>query len=136
MQLPQRQHLVLSCCERGRLPVQAMRLKHGMKFRMMAVGLKMAGHKKVANMITSSWKVHAFLSLNSLQAETDDSWQDSLTPIVGLLVTILHLPMSIAASLHEVPHSAVCCCRCGSCTIPRPWTSTFSSVPRRLASCR
>lgn len=38
--------------------MQAMRLKHGMKFRMMAVGLKMAGHKKVANMITSSWKVH------------------------------------------------------------------------------
>ena len=39
------------------LPVQAMRLKHGMRFRMMAVGLKMAGHKKVADMITSSWKV-------------------------------------------------------------------------------
>lgn len=34
-----------------------MRLKHGMRFRMMAVGLKMAGHKKVADMITSSWKV-------------------------------------------------------------------------------
>ena len=34
-----------------------MRLKHGMKFRMTALGLKIAGHKKVADMILSSWKV-------------------------------------------------------------------------------
>ena len=39
------------------LAVQAMRLKHGLKFRMTSVALKMAGHKKVANMIISSWKV-------------------------------------------------------------------------------
>ena len=37
--------------------MQAMRLKHGMKFRMTALGLKIAGHKKVADMILSSWKV-------------------------------------------------------------------------------
>ncbi len=37
--------------------MQAMRLKHGLKFRMTSVALKMAGHKKVANMIISSWKV-------------------------------------------------------------------------------
>ena len=39
------------------MAVQAMRLKHGLKFRMTSVALKMAGHKKVANMIISSWKV-------------------------------------------------------------------------------
>ena len=43
--------------DQGGLALQAMRLKHGMKFRMTAVALKMAGHKKVANMIISSWKV-------------------------------------------------------------------------------
>jgi hypothetical protein len=51
-----------------------MRLKHGMKFRMMAVGLKMAGHKKVANMITSSWKVLAPLSVNSVLVWTGHSF--------------------------------------------------------------
>lgn len=45
----------------GDFAVQAMRIKHGMKFKMMAVGLRMAGHKKVADMIKSSWKVcHSF----------------------------------------------------------------------------
>ena len=34
-----------------------MRVKHSLRFKFMAVGLKLAGHKKVADMITSSWKV-------------------------------------------------------------------------------
>ena len=34
-----------------------MRLKHGLRFRAMAVGLRSAGHEKIANMIISSWKV-------------------------------------------------------------------------------
>lgn len=37
--------------------LQAMRMKHGIRFKLMAAGLRMAGHKKVADMIKSSWKV-------------------------------------------------------------------------------
>jgi hypothetical protein len=38
-------------------PVQAMRMKHGIRFKLIATGLRMAGYKKVADMINSSWKV-------------------------------------------------------------------------------
>lgn len=34
-----------------------MRIKHGIRFRMIAMGLRMAGYTKVADMIKSSWKV-------------------------------------------------------------------------------
>ena len=39
------------------LLAQAMRLKHGLRFRAMAVGLRLAGQEKIASMIISSWKV-------------------------------------------------------------------------------
>ncbi|BDA50523.1 probable fatty acyl-CoA reductase 1 [Coccomyxa sp. Obi] len=39
------------------LAFKAMRIKHGIRFKLMAAGLRMAGHKKVADMIKSSWKV-------------------------------------------------------------------------------
>ncbi|EIE20590.1 hypothetical protein COCSUDRAFT_48572 [Coccomyxa subellipsoidea C-169] len=39
------------------LAFKAMRMKHGIRFKLMAAGLRMAGHKKVADMIKSSWKV-------------------------------------------------------------------------------
>ena len=34
-----------------------MRLKHDIRFKMMATGLRLAGQKKVADIIQSSWKV-------------------------------------------------------------------------------
>lgn len=37
--------------------LQAMRLRHGLRFRAMAVGLRLAGQEKIAGMIISSWKV-------------------------------------------------------------------------------
>ena len=48
--------LCKACLTRLR-SVQYMVVKHSLRFKMMAVGLKLAGHKKVADMITSSWKV-------------------------------------------------------------------------------
>lgn len=42
--------------------LQAMRIKHGIRFKLMAAGLRMAGHKKVADMIKSSWKVSSQLA--------------------------------------------------------------------------
>jgi hypothetical protein len=41
----------------GLCALQAMQIKHGIRFKLMAAGLRMAGHKKVADMIKSSWKV-------------------------------------------------------------------------------
>ena len=49
--------LVCKGCLTGLCTMQYMVVKHSLRFRMMAVGLKLAGHKKVADMITSSWKV-------------------------------------------------------------------------------
>ncbi len=34
-----------------------MRIKHDIRFKLMATGLRLAGHKKVADIILSSWKV-------------------------------------------------------------------------------
>ena len=53
----------MKACLTKHCTVQYMVVKHSLRFKMMAVGLKLAGHKKVADMITSSWKVcHPSLS--------------------------------------------------------------------------
>ena len=49
--------LVCKACLTSLCTVQYMVVKHSLRFKMMAMGLKLAGHKKVADMITSSWKV-------------------------------------------------------------------------------
>ena len=51
--------------------LQAMRIKHGIRFKLMAAGLRMAGHKKVADMIKSSWKVTPHLA-NVLKSFLND----------------------------------------------------------------
>ena len=53
----------MEACLTKHCTVQYMVVKHSLRFKMMAVGLKLAGHKKVADMITSSWKAcHPSLS--------------------------------------------------------------------------
>jgi fatty acyl-CoA reductase len=34
-----------------------MRVKHDIRFRMLGAGLRMAGHKKLADMVANSWKI-------------------------------------------------------------------------------
>ena len=40
---------------------KVMVIKHGLRFKMIAAALRMKGNKKVADIITSSWKVSAHL---------------------------------------------------------------------------
>ena len=39
------------------LPEQAMLVKHDIRFKVLAAGLRMAGHAKLAGMVQNSWKI-------------------------------------------------------------------------------
>ena len=131
-----------------------MVVKHSLRFKMMAMGLKLAGHKKVADMITSSWKVwHPSLSASlshpheALEQPSEfrlSMWSVScsrgcarsgLQSACGTVYTA-RLDVCKSLSTKALADRVALTSRCGSCTTPRLWTSTCSSAPSMRLSCR
>ena len=89
------------------MPIQAMLAKHDVRFKLLAAGLRLAGERKLCDLVLSSWKIWKLYNTSTMDFHLFYC-SANLQALQARAPSLLH-------SVHGIPRLGACLCHLLSC---------------------